>query len=157
MLEYEYSFVVKDIRPYIEYCENEGYSKISENTQIRELFISPNKILARITKNITENEDKIVLDFKDDNDSEDILKSSKESLPLQINESDRETVNSILDILGYKKNKYLERKRIVYKKGKVKFEIDEYFAPETMYVIGIEGEKILVDEIYKSLIQKMKG
>lgn len=50
MLEYEYSFVVKDIRPYIEYCENEGYSKISENTQIRELFISPNKILARITK-----------------------------------------------------------------------------------------------------------
>lgn len=157
MLEYEYSFVVKDIRPYIEYCENEGYSKISENTQIRELFISANKILARITKNITENEDKIVLDFKDDNDSEDILKSSKESLPLQINESDRETVNSILDILGYKKNKYLERKRIVYKKGNVKFEIDEYFAPEIMYVIGIEGEKILVDEIYKSLLQKMKG
>lgn len=157
MLEYEYSFVVKDIRPYVEYCENEGYSKISENTQIRELFISPNKILARITKNITEDGDKIVLDFKDDNDSEDILKSSKESLPLQINESDRETVNSILDILGYKKNKHLERKRIVYKKENVKFEIDEYFAPEIMCVIGIEGEKVLVDEIYKSLLQKMNG
>lgn len=157
MVEYEYSFIVKDMKPYIDYCEKEGYEKIGENSQTRELFTSNNKVLARITKKITENGDKIVLDFKDENDSDEVLKSSRETLPLQITESDREAVNSILDILGYKKIKHLDRKRMVYKKGNVTFEIDEYFAPDVMYVVAIEGEKTAVDETYKIISETINN
>ena len=49
--EYEYSFYVKEIEPYIQYCEKNDYKKTSEGNQIRELYKNGNKILARITKN----------------------------------------------------------------------------------------------------------
>lgn len=118
MMEYEYSFIVKSIKPYIEYCEKEGYKKIEENSQISELFTSNNNVLARITKKTTENSDEIILDFKDENDKDEVLKNSRETIPLQITDLNRNAINSILDILGYKKIKHLNRKRMVYKKRK---------------------------------------
>ncbi len=157
MMEYEYSFIVKSIKPYIEYCEKEGYKKIEENSQIRELFTSNNNVLARITKKTTENGDEIILDFKDENDKDEVLKNSRETIPLQITDLNRNAINSILDILGYKKIKHLNRKRMVYKKGNVTFEIDEYFEPEVMYVIAIEGEKTAVDEIYKIISETINN
>ena len=51
--EYEYSFYVEEIEPYIQYCEKNDYKKTSEGNQIRELYKNGNKILARITKNYT--------------------------------------------------------------------------------------------------------
>lgn len=153
MTEYEYSFKVKSIKPYIKYCEDEGYEKISETSQIRELFTSDNKVLARITTNKIENQSKMVLDFKDENDTYEVLKSSRETIPLVVTEDNIKSINSILDILGYEKIKHLDRKRFVYKKNNVTFEIDEYFSPEIMYVVAIEGEKKEVDQTYNDILK----
>ena len=68
-------------------------------------------------------------------------------MPLLV-DNDMKALNSILDILGYKENVHIERTRIVYKKDTVKFEIDKYIKPEKMCVVAIEGEKVIVDEIY---------
>ncbi len=37
--EYEYSFYVEKIEPFIKYCEKNNYRKINECNQIRELYI----------------------------------------------------------------------------------------------------------------------
>ena len=36
--EYEYSFKVKDIKPYIDYCINNDYEKTGESSQTRILY-----------------------------------------------------------------------------------------------------------------------
>lgn len=157
MIEYEYSFKVKNLEPYIKFCESEGYEKESEAFQIRELFTSNNGVLARITTKNTKNGEKTVLDFKDENDSEEILKNSRETIPLTITNDTREAINSILNILGYKKIKHLDRKRTVYKKRNVTFEIDNYSSPEIMYVVAIEGEKEEVDKVYNIIKQTINN
>ena len=147
MKEYEYSFKVKNIKPYIDYSKSEGFIKISENKQIRNWYQNDTKINARVTVNIINDTEKIVIDFKEEDCSDAILKNSRESLPLLV-DNDMKALNSILDILGYKENVHIERTRIVYKKDTVKFEIDKYIKPEKMCVVAIEGEKVIVDEIY---------
>lgn len=132
MLEYEYSFKVKDVNPFIEFCKNENYMEKSIVSQRRVLYKNNSGILARITTNNQGENEKSYLNFKEADDSEKILKVSKESIELEINDS----------------NKELIRKRYVYTKGKVKFEIDEYQKPQ-MKVVAIEGEKQEVDEVYK--------
>ena len=149
--EYEYSFKVTDITPYLKYCDKNNYEKISETAQIRTLYTSSNKILARITTEEKNNTTRTFIDFKTENDSDVVLKIAKESIPFEVNESNKEAINSMLDILGYSKHKELIRKRYVYKKGNVKFEIDNYTAPEMMCVIAREGEKENVDKVYNEI------
>lgn len=151
MSEYEYSFKVLDLGSYIEYCEKNNYIKKEESLQEIILYKNINKTMARIiTKEINGNR-KIFLDFKGDDESDKILKIRKESLPLELLDSNREAVDSILDILGYKKKKVLARKRIIYYKNDVVFELDSYTSPEVMYVVGIEGNKEKVDDVYNKL------
>ncbi len=112
--------------------------------------------MARIT---TEgNKDTVVtsINFKDENESNDILKASRETSSLNITEENKEFIMSMLAILEFNKFKTLERKRYVYKKNNAKFEIDEYSAPEEMYVVAIEGEKEEVDSIYEE-VNKLFG
>ena len=48
-MEYEYSFKVEEIDPYIEYCKNNGYEFIEETNQSRTLYRNTNKtIIIRI-------------------------------------------------------------------------------------------------------------
>lgn len=151
MEEYEYSFKVTDINPYIKYCENNNFEKLEESSQIRILYRNINKIMARITTTEKNGNKRVVLDFKDDNQSNDRLKVSKETLPLDINDDNSEAIDSILDMLEYKKDKTLIRKRIVYCKDGVTFELDSYSSPQAMFVVGIEGEKTKVDLVYNEL------
>ena len=51
MKEYEYSFEVKNLKPYIDYCTANGYALKSSGSQKRVLFRNKNKTLARITYN----------------------------------------------------------------------------------------------------------
>lgn len=155
-MEYEYSFKVEDIKPYINYCEENGFEKFKEFNQTRVLYITDNKILARITTQEENGIIKTVLDFKDDNDSDEILKVSRETIPLVVTDENKEAVMSMLDIFGYKVKKELIRKRYVYKKDKVIFEIDYYISPEIMHVIAIEGEKEQVDKVYNEIQNKLK-
>ena len=57
---------------------------------------------------------------------------------------------SLIEILNLNTKKVLKRKRYVYEKENVKFEIDEYIEP-VMNVIAIEGKKEEVDRVYKKL------
>ena len=150
-MEYEYSFKVNDINPYINYCIEKGFEKIKEYNQTRTLYTSSNNILARITSQEENGVINTVLDFKDDNDSDEILKVSRETIPLTVNENNKESIISILDILGYTIKKELIRKRYVFKKDNVIFEIDDYTSPEIMHVVAIEGEKEEVDKVYNEI------
>ena len=52
-----------------------------------------------------------------------------------------ENCENILDFLGYTKDNSLYRKRTIYRGLGIKFEIDEYFEPESALVLSFEGEK----------------
>lgn len=157
MEEYEYSFKVLDILPYIEYCKNNEYMLKEETSQTRVLYRNVNKTMARITTKKRGDSKKIILDFKDDNKSEDVLKVSRETLPLEINDNNLDAIYSILDMLEYKKDITLIRDRFVYEKGNVTFELDIYSSPEKMYVVAIEGKKDEVDNVYNSLTDIIKN
>lgn len=150
MKEYEYSFKVKDVNPYIEYCKNNDFEETFKNDQIRDWYQNDSSISARVTINKINGEDEIIVDFKEEDKSDEILKETRESLPLKV-ENNIDAINSILNILGYKIDVHVARIRRVYKKGNVKFEIDEYTKPEIMNVVAIEGEKEIVDDIYESI------
>lgn len=154
MQEYEYSFKVRDIKPYIKYCEDNNYEKKEESIQTRTLYKNSDKIMARITTKEKNGSQVTLLDFKDDNNSLDVLKVSRETIPLVVNDSNKKAIYSILDMLNYKKNKVLKRKRIVYVNDDVIFELDSYSSPNTMFVVGIEGKKECVDKIYLELKDK---
>jgi adenylate cyclase class IV len=155
MKEYEYSFKVKNIDHYIKYCQDNDFQLESESYQIREVFKNKNKILARITTDIKNNKKICVLDFKDDNEKDVLLKEAKESLPLTVNKNNYEAVLSILEILGYYKDIVLKRNRLTYIKESIKFEIDEYMEPEKCFVVAIEGDKELVDYTYNDICKKI--
>lgn len=155
-MEYEYSFKVDSLDEYKKYCEENGYEKRLEYDQVRELFTSDNKVLARITTTKTGENTDVFLDFKDDDDSDKVYKESRETIPLKVTDENRGAIDSILNILGYKKKKHLVRKRYIYKKGKVKFEMDDYTKPEIMHVVAIEGDKDEVTKVYNEIKERNK-
>ena len=148
--EYEYSFKVKGIKDFMSYCENNNYKKQEEYFQIRTLYKNGGAIMARITENEYEGKHEKILNFKDDNLDDKILKTSRESKDLIINKDNEDFVKSLIEILNLNNKKVLKRKRYVYAKKNVKFEIDEYIEP-LMNIIAIEGKKEEVDRVYKNL------
>jgi len=144
--EYECSFKTNDIKKYINYCENNNYEKELFTNQTRRLYKNGTKYMARITIN----DDNTIFDFKEDKLEEDkLFKNRKESEELIVTPDLESFVYSILDTLEYKLVKELKRIRYIYKKDNIKFEIDEYLFPKKENVIAIEGDKLLVDEVYQ--------
>lgn len=153
MEEYEYSFKVESIKPFIEYCENNGYKQIEKSSQIRVVYenIHNRHIIARITQKTINDSMKRLLDFKSVSNNRESLKVSNESIPLVINSKNEASINSILDVLNFEKVSSLKRTRYVYELDNVKFEIDDYEEPK-MCVVAIEGQKDCVDIVYKKII-----
>lgn len=152
--EYEYSSEVNDIKPFIEYCEKNGYKKECEYDQTRTLYKNNDKLLARVTTYKIEGEKKVFFDLKDQNESSDILKVSKESGKIDVT-NNLEFVSSMIEMLKFDFHKELTRKRYIYTKNDVKFEIDNYTNP-SMNVVGIEGNKESVDKVYKIVQEYFK-
>ena len=148
MEEYEYSFNATEYEPYIDFCEKNGYKKIDEITQRRRVYenIHNRSIIARITTK----DDETVIDFKNTGEHKDNLKVSQESKTLVVDSSNEEFFESMLSTLDFEETADNYRVRYVYKKGKVKFEIDNYTKP-VMIVIAVEGEREAVDKVYKEL------
>ena len=148
MEEYEYSFIVKDIKPYINYFEKNNYKKIKEVEQYRKVYenIHNKNIISRITTedNIT------VIDFKNTSNKNNDLNISSESKSLEINEGNKEFFNSMLETLDFKQTADNHRIRYIYQKDNVIIEIDNYISPK-MYVVAIEGERNKVDKVFKEL------
>lgn len=149
-MEYEYSFKVKSLEPYIDYCTKNGYSLISDTTQKGKEFVANNTV-ARIKISTNKNgETKKVLDFKDADNSKNILKVRRETLALEFENED--AVASILDFLGYAPDGEYDRRRQVFEKDGVKFEMDFYLESKNK-VMAIEGEKEMVDKVYSEVIK----
>ena len=106
--------------------------------------------MARITKNVYKDNEVEILNFKDDNLSDSILKVSRESKDLVMNDENREFVKSLLEILELIETKKLVRKRFVYTCNNVIFEIDKYITP-VMNVVAVEVKKDEVDNVYMEL------
>ena len=149
-MEYEYSFKVNSLDKYINYCKKNNYELVEETNQTRILYKNNNGTIARVTTKENNNIKNTYLDFKDDNNSDEILKVSRETIPLEVTDENKKAINSILDMLGYQKEKTLIRNRVVYKKDDVTFEIDDYIEPK-MKVVAIEGIKEEVDKVYQFL------
>lgn len=148
--EYEYSFKVKDIKEFVQYCSANKYEKREEYLQTRILYKNGGPVMARVTENIYNDRSQKVLNFKDDNLNDNTLKISRESKDLIVTDENQEFVNSLLEILDLTNKKVLKRKRYVFEKNNVKFEIDEYMEP-VMNVVAIEGLQEEVDIVYKEL------
>jgi len=148
--EYEYSFKVKSVNDFIKYCEENHYKIVEEYKQVRTLYKNGGKVMARITTN-TYNDKKVsILNFKDDNLNSSPLKISRESEDLVITKENKKFVDSLIQILDLTNIKIFKRKRIVFKKKNVVFEIDKYISPR-MNVVAIEGKKEEIDQVYSSL------
>ena len=148
--EYEYSFKVKDISKFLDYCISNNFVKKEEYYQIRTLYKNGGTIMARITETIYDDKVVKVLNFKEDNLSTKELKVTNETKDLVINDDNKEFVKSLIEILDLHDQKELKRKRYVYQKNNVRFEIDEYTKP-VMKVVAIEGLKKEVDKVYQDL------
>ena len=148
MEEYEYSYNVTDIKPYIDFCEKNNYKKISETSQRRRVFenIHNRSIISRLTTK----DDETVIDFKNTNVSNNNLKISTESKSMIVDDSNKDFFDSLLTTLDFEQSADNYRIRYVYKKGKVKFEIDNYTSPK-MYVLAVEGERTAVDKVIEEL------
>lgn len=152
-IEYEYSFKVTDLKPFIKFVKDKSFEQIEENYQIRTLYKRPDKTMARVTQK-GKKHPKFILDFKDDEDSDKVLKERRETLPIEV--PNVETAESIINFLGYKKNKVLERTRYVFVKDNEEFELDSYESPEKMFVVAVEGKKDEVDKLYNEMITTLK-
>lgn len=146
-MEYEYSFEVKSLKKYIEYCEKNNYTKISKTKETRIIYRNINKTIARIT---IEDNKRALLDFKDDILSGEILIKRRETPKIIIDHMD--AIIKMLEFLKYKKDNTLLRERIIYKKGEVTFELDSYEEPKKTFIVAIEGYHQEVDEVYKEII-----
>ena len=152
MEEYEYSFKVSSIKPFINYCERNDYEKGNIEKQHR--IVYENKyskdIIARITTNQIGKKKQTVFDCKNVGERNKELKISSESIPMMITNKNKKEIESVLEVLNFYIAADLYRTRYIYIKDGVKFEIDEYISPE-MKVVAIEGNRKSVDKIYKEI------
>ena len=98
-IEFEHSFKVSDLKPFLAYCEENGYKKISQATQNRIVYENANdsKIIARLTTETTNNKTVTTLDFKNVNSKQGDLNISAESVPMIVDSKNKEAVLSILN------------------------------------------------------------
>lgn len=152
--EYERSFCVESINKYIKYCTENGFEKTKEVWQNRIVFENQNNnsLIARITKEKIGDNQTIVFDCKNVMKKEGNLNQSLESASLTISEQDIPAILSMLDVMGFYEAANNTRRRYVFSKEDVCFEIDEYTNPKKN-VIAIEGKKEEVEKIYNSLIK----
>ena len=156
MEEYEYSFKVESIKPYIDYCKKNNYKEISVNKQNRVVYENKNSesIIARLTTKIINDKKEVIFDCKNVGRNDNDLKVSKESLPMKVTKNNQKQIESVLEVLDFYEAANNIRTRYIYEKDNVKFEIDDYESPK-MQVVAIEGIKDEVDNVYKDLLTKV--
>lgn len=152
MEEYEYSFNVKTVEPYIDYCKENNYILKKVVKQNRIVYENKNNrdVIARFTTTFNDDVEECLFDCKNIKKSENDLKESIESIPIKVNKNNRIGLESMLNILNFYISANNTRIRYVYIKDGVKLEIDDYSSPK-MCVIGIEGKKEEVDKVYSEL------
>lgn len=153
MVEYEYNFKVDDIGVVTKFCEENGFILASKTSENRVVFENRQnrKIISRLTTTFGESEKVTVWDFKNVGKNDNLLKVSKESEAMKLDEAGIKIARSMLEVMDFEQSADNLRTRYVYEKNDVKFEIDDYTRPE-MKIVAIEGEKNQVDKLYQILI-----
>ena len=157
MKEYERTFKVKSITPFVNFCRENRYKEFDAVSQNRIVYENQNcdHIIARITTETIKGQEKIVFDCKNVNSKNKNLKISSESIPLELNSESLKTIHSILDVLEFKVAADNYRTRYVFEKDNVKFEIDDYTRPK-MKVVAIEGDERLVEIVCNEIPAKFR-
>ena len=157
MKEYERTFKVKSIAPFINYCRENGYKEFDAVNQNRVVYKNQNcdHIIARITTESINSQQKTIFDCKNVNKTNKNLNISSESLPMELSHENLKIIKSILDVLEFKVAADNYRTRYVFEKGKVKFEIDDYTRPE-MNVVAVEGDEKLVEKVYDEISTRFR-
>ncbi len=153
MVEYEYNFKVDDISVVTKFCEENGFVLVSKTSENRVVFENKQnrKIISRLTTTFGESKKVTVWDFKNVGKNDNLLKVSKESEAMVLDESGIKIARSMLEVMDFEQSADNLRTRYVFEKGDVKFEIDDYTRP-AMKVVAIEGEKSQVDKVYQELV-----
>lgn len=153
MIEYEYNFKVDDISVVTKFCEKDGFVLVSKTSENRVVFENKQnrKIISRLTTTFGESDKVTVWDFKNVGKNDNLLKVSKESETMKLDEAGIKIARSMLEVMDFEQSADNLRTRYVFEKGDVKFEIDDYTRPE-MKVVAIEGEKTQVDKVYQELV-----
>lgn len=153
MIEYEYNFKVDDIGCVTKFCEENGFVLVSKTSENRVVFENKQnrKIISRLTTTFGKSEKVTVWDFKNVGKNDNLLKVSKESEAMVLDESGIKIARSMLEAMDFEQSADNLRTRYVFEKGDVKFEIDDYTRPQ-MKVVAIEGEKSQVDKVYQMLV-----
>lgn len=156
MNEYEHSYKVKSIEPFIDFCKVNGYKEISVTKQNRKVYENKNnpQLISRLTYEQTINNEKTTFDFKLSGKEIDGKKLSKESETLVVTKENKSFVDSILDVLDFILVADNFRTRYVYSKNDVIFEIDNYTKPE-MKVVAIEGEENAVEKLCENELKSI--
>ncbi len=161
MEEYEHSFKVKFIEPFIKFCKENNFKQISVASQNRKVYesIYNSHLISRLTVEKDENGRKTYFDFKFAGVEIDGKKSSKESEVLVVTDELMPFVLSLLDVLNFKLVADNFRTRYVFIKDDIIFEIDDYTSPE-MKVVAVEGERNKVENLcnneLKAIIDEFK-
>lgn len=152
-VEYERSFNVESIKPYIEYCEKNGFNLVNKVRQNRIVYECKHNIhiIARITTETVNDKTTVLFDYKNVDKSNDDLKVSRESIPMVVTEENKDIILSILNVTDFILQSDNLRTRYVYQKDDVIFEIDDYEQPKVMQVVAIEGNEEKVENIYLEL------
>lgn len=152
MEEYERSFKVETVKPYIDYCVNNKYTLLSVTKENRIVYEnkSNKNLIARITIRVINRKKEMIFDCKNIDINDKDLKISKESLPIKISNKNKDAIYSLLGVLNFYEAANNVRTRYVYQKNSIKFEIDDYEIPK-MHVVAIEGEKDEVEIVYEDL------
>ncbi len=153
MIEYEYNFKVDDISVVTKFCEKDGFVLVSKTSENRVVFENKQnrKIISRLTTTFGESDKVTVWDFKNVGKNDNLLKVSKESETMKLDEAGIKIARSMLEVMDFEQSADNLRTRYVFEKGDVKFEIDDYTRPQ-MKVVAIEGEKSQVDKVYQMLV-----
>lgn len=157
-IEYERSFNVEDIEPYIDYCKQNGYELVSKTEQNRVVYECKHNIhiIARLTTEVVNGVSKTMFDYKNVDKSNNDLKVSRESIPMVVTEENKDVVLSILNVTDFVFASNNQRVRYVYKKDDVIFEIDDYTLPRIMKVVALEGNQDKVESVYAEIKQLIK-
>ena len=157
-IEYERSFNVEDIEPYINYCKQNEYELVSKTEQNRVVYECKHNIhiIARLTTEVINGVSKTMFDYKNVDKSNNDLKVSRESIPMVVTEENKDVVLSILNVTDFVFASNNQRVRYVYKKDDIIFEIDDYTLPRIMKVVALEGNQEKVESVYAKIKQLIK-
>lgn len=158
MKEYEHSFKVESILPYLEYCKEKGYTELDSVTQNRVVYENSNSdhIIARITTETVGGKERTVFDCKNVGSKRKDLNISSESIPMELTEETKKIVLSMLEVLEFYVAADNLRTRYIFIKEGVTFEIDDYKRPQTQ-VVAIEGKEEAVEKVYKEILSKINN